>query len=138
MPTRLARGPTLPPRRVPPSIDESTGQPIPLGLPRGGEPGQHPAAFNSMTLQSAPLLPNGTTWMSVNNTDEHGPLGQGELTLRPAGPGPEGRAAWTGSSACPCLHGHPNNCRPTPLHPAHPPRRPVPEPGSHAAWRRAR
>lgn len=74
--------------KVPPSIDESTGQPIALGLQRGGEPGQHPAAFNSMTLQAAPLLPNGTTWMSVNNTDSHGPLGPGMyLNQAPMQPG---------------------------------------------------
>ena len=66
------------PRRVPPSIDEQTGEPIPLGLPRGGRPGQHPNAFNSMTLQSGPLLPNGTTWMDVNNGNStQGPLGEG-------------------------------------------------------------
>lgn len=76
--------------RVPPSIT-STGKPIPLGLQRGGLPGQHPAAFNSMTLQAAPLLPNGTTWMSVNNTDSHGPLGPGEPSAGRA-PAPAGRA----------------------------------------------
>lgn len=44
---------------MPPSINEKTGEQIPLGLPRGGDKGQHPAAFNSMTLQLGPLLPNG-------------------------------------------------------------------------------
>lgn len=36
--------------RVPPSVKEN-GEVVPLGLPRGGAPGQHPNAFNSMTLQ---------------------------------------------------------------------------------------
>jgi hypothetical protein len=44
---------------VPPSINKKTGEQIPLGLPRGGDKGQHPNAFNSMTLQLGPLLPNG-------------------------------------------------------------------------------
>jgi hypothetical protein len=29
---------------------------------QGGEPGQQHKPLNSMTLQTAPLLPNGTTW----------------------------------------------------------------------------
>ena len=45
--------------RVPPSINEQTGEPIPLGLPRGGRPGERPNAINSMTVQSGPLLPTG-------------------------------------------------------------------------------
>lgn len=85
---------------MPPSINEQTGEPVPLGLPRGGEPGQHPAAFNSMTLQSAPLLPNGTTWMSVNNTDSHGPLGPGACRL--AGPCPAERSAGACNPAGSC------------------------------------
>lgn len=44
---------------MPPSINKKTGEQIPLGLPRGGDKGQHPNAFNSMTLQLGPLLPNG-------------------------------------------------------------------------------
>lgn len=52
---------------MPPSINEETGEPTPLGLPRGGGKGQHPKAFNSMTLQLGPLLPNGTTWMDPAN-----------------------------------------------------------------------
>lgn len=64
--------------KFPPSINEQTGEPIPLGLPRGGQPGQHGAAFNSMTLQLAPLLPNATTWMDpANNASAQGPLGDG-------------------------------------------------------------
>lgn len=63
--------------KVPPSINSQTGEPIPLGLPRGGAPGQHSAAFNSMTVQVGPLLPNGTTWMDPFNQSPHGPLGPG-------------------------------------------------------------
>ncbi|PSC69716.1 Beta-glucan synthesis-associated SKN1 [Micractinium conductrix] len=64
--------------KVPPSINEQTGEPIPLGLPRGGRPGERPNAINSMTLQSGPLLPNGTTWMDAfNSGSPQGPLGPG-------------------------------------------------------------
>ena len=41
---------------------DKKGNKVPLGLERGGGKGQHPKAFNSMTLQLGPLLPNGTTW----------------------------------------------------------------------------
>lgn len=82
---------TLSSCRVPPSINEDTGEPTPLGLPRGGGKGQHPKAFNSMTLQLGPLLPNGTTWMDpANSASPQGPLGPGMYLpqdgMKPGGP----------------------------------------------------
>ncbi|KAL4425109.1 hypothetical protein ABPG77_008214 [Micractinium sp. CCAP 211/92] len=86
--------------KVPPSIDEQTGEPIALGLPRGGGPGQRPWPFNSMTLQTAPLLPNATTWMDPSNGDTpQGPLGEGMYLPQDAmQPGGVLQGMWTHST----------------------------------------
>ncbi|PRW60711.1 glycoside hydrolase family 16 [Chlorella sorokiniana] len=85
--------------KVPPSINKKTGEQIPLGLPRGGDKGQHPNAFNSMTLQLGPLLPNGTTWNDpAKSTAEYpqGPLGDGiYLPQGPMKPGQPLANMWT-------------------------------------------
>lgn len=123
LPPTLCTRPTLHLRRVPPSINEDTGKPIPLGLPRGGGKGQHPNAFNSMTMQAAPLLANGTTWNDpTKGTDEfpQGPLGPGLYLPQDAmGPGqPLGESArWASAAGWPRAtpppdHAHSAACLP--------------------------
>ncbi|KAL4448085.1 hypothetical protein ABPG75_005304 [Micractinium tetrahymenae] len=85
--------------KVPPSTDEQTGQPIPRGLPRGGLPGQHPNTFTSMTLQVAPLLPNGTTWQDPYNNSTQGPLGPGIFLTKGSGDMYTHATCWEGDFA---------------------------------------
>lgn len=101
-------------RRVPPSINEQTGEPIPLGMPRGGGEGERPWPFNSMTLQVGRAGAAGPAGAAGTKPSQHPAcvcMRCAPLLRRPAGSArrPAGRAVVPAHALCRTLAAHP--CR---------------------------